>query len=153
MLVYVFFKSLFAGPLGEELGWRGFAQNELQKKHSPLTASLIVGFWWGLWHLPIWFTTGYTGGQLLAYMGCFMVAIMSISIIIAAFYHLNQNLWIPIIIHQLFNFFIGIVNGDGLTILRYTALLYFFAALILIIVNPKKALYGKKRSLLSGIMI
>lgn len=45
MLIYFFFKNLFAGTLGEELGWRGFAQIELRKKHSPLMASLIIGFW------------------------------------------------------------------------------------------------------------
>ena len=25
MFIYLFLKNLFAGPLGEELGWRGFA--------------------------------------------------------------------------------------------------------------------------------
>ena len=39
-----FVKNFLAGPLGEELGWRGFAQIELQKKYSPLKASLIIGF-------------------------------------------------------------------------------------------------------------
>ena len=53
MFIYLFLKNLFAGPLGEELGWRGFALNELQKKHSPIKSSIIIGFWWGLWHLPI----------------------------------------------------------------------------------------------------
>ncbi len=43
--IYIFiFKNLFAGSLGEELGWRGFVQNHLQKRHSPLKASIIVGF-------------------------------------------------------------------------------------------------------------
>ena len=46
MFIYLFLKNLFAGPLGEELGWRGFALNELQKKHSPIKSSIIIGFWW-----------------------------------------------------------------------------------------------------------
>ncbi len=29
MVIYFFIKNLFAGPLGEELGWRGFTQIEL----------------------------------------------------------------------------------------------------------------------------
>ncbi len=45
--IYLFLKNLFAGSLGEELGWRGFVQNHLQKRYSPLKASIIVGFWWG----------------------------------------------------------------------------------------------------------
>jgi membrane protease YdiL (CAAX protease family) len=47
--VFIF---LFIG-LGEEPGWRGFALPRLQKKHSPLVASLILAPIWALWHLPL----------------------------------------------------------------------------------------------------
>jgi membrane protease YdiL (CAAX protease family) len=46
------FILLFIG-LGEEPGWRGFALPHLQKKHSPLIASLILAPVWALWHLPL----------------------------------------------------------------------------------------------------
>jgi len=39
---------------GEEPGWRGFALTRLQKRYHPLVSSLIVGFFHGLWHLPIY---------------------------------------------------------------------------------------------------
>ena len=38
---------------GEEIGWRGFALPELLKRHNPLVATLIIGIFWGLWHLPL----------------------------------------------------------------------------------------------------
>lgn len=142
-LIYFFVKSFLAGPLGEELGWRGFAQIELQKKHSPLIASIIIGFWWGMWHLPIWLTTGFMGFDLLKYSLFFMISILSISIVITAFYNMNKNLFIPIIIHQLFNFFIGIINGNLVTLLIYNTIFYAAAALLLIVLNPKNVLYGK----------
>jgi membrane protease YdiL (CAAX protease family) len=44
---------LFGGPLGEEIGWRGWLLPTLQARLSPLLASLIVGVVWGLWHLPL----------------------------------------------------------------------------------------------------
>lgn len=144
MVFYYFFKNLFAGPLGEELGWRGFAQSELQKKYPPFIASIIVGFWWGLWHFPIWLTTGYTGSDLVKYIVFFMIAIISISTIMATFYNLNHNLVIPIIIHQLFNFLMSIIHGELIEILRYHALLYLILAILLIVINPRKALYGNK---------
>lgn len=144
MLIYFFFKNLLAGPLGEELGWRGFALNELQKKHTPLISALIVGFWWGTWHLPIWFTTGFMGIDLIKYIVFFMICVISVTIIMTAFYNLNKNLLIPIIIHQLFNFLTGIINGNLIDIIMYCAFLYFVVAVILIVINPKKVLYGKK---------
>lgn len=146
MLIYFFFKNLLSGPLGEELGWRGFAQMELQKKHSPLKAAIILGFWWGMWHLPIWFTTGYTGIDLIKYMLFFMISILSTTIIIAAFYNLNQNLIISIVIHQSFNFFIGLINENLVDLIMYNAFLYLAAAVLIIIINPKKVLYGKKHT-------
>ena len=142
MFIYLFFKNLLAGPLGEELGWRGFAQNELQKNYSPLKASIIIGFWWGIWHLPIWFTTGFTGINLIKYIIFFMTSVISVSIIIAAFYNLNKNLLVPIMIHQLFNFLIGIISGDLIELIKYYAILYLLVAIILIVINPRKVLYG-----------
>ncbi|MEM0481998.1 MAG: CPBP family intramembrane glutamic endopeptidase [Nitrososphaerota archaeon] len=41
--------SLFA--LGEEIGWRGYLQTELEAAgYSTLRASILVGLIWGLWH-------------------------------------------------------------------------------------------------------
>lgn len=54
-----FFVILFtAGPLQEEFGWRGYALPRLQSRFSALTASLIVGLFWWLWHLPAVFIPG-----------------------------------------------------------------------------------------------
>ena len=46
-----FLGPLIAGSLGEELGWRGFAQARLQSRLGPLLAALLVGALWTLWHL------------------------------------------------------------------------------------------------------
>lgn len=144
MLIYAFVKNLFAGPLGEELGWRAFAQIELQKRHSPLKASIIIGFWWGMWHLPIWFTTGYAGMELIKYIVFFMVALIATKIVMTAFYNINENLTVPIMIHQLFNFFIGLINGNLMELIMYSAILYSVVAVLLIVINPKNVLYGKE---------
>ncbi|HFO1051912.1 MULTISPECIES: CPBP family intramembrane glutamic endopeptidase [Bacillus cereus group] len=142
ILIYFFVKNFLAGPLGEELGWRGFAQIELQKKYSPLKASIIIGFWWGMWHLPIWFTTGFVGMDLMKYILFFMISIICIKIVMTAFYNLNQNLIIPIIIHQFFNFFIGIINGNLINLIMYNAIFYLVVAVVMIVINPKRVLYG-----------
>lgn len=38
---------------GEEAGWRGFAQTQMQQQYGPLPTSLLVGLLHGLWHLPV----------------------------------------------------------------------------------------------------
>jgi len=39
--------------LGEEPGWRGFALPELQRRFSPSVASVILAFFWAIWHAPL----------------------------------------------------------------------------------------------------
>ena len=39
------------GPLGEELGWRGFLLPELLKKNNWVVSSLVTGCVWTVWHL------------------------------------------------------------------------------------------------------
>jgi membrane protease YdiL (CAAX protease family) len=47
----------------EEPGWRGFALDRFQARHSPLTATLLLGLVWGLWHLPL-YGLGFVGPML-----------------------------------------------------------------------------------------
>jgi hypothetical protein len=49
---------LDAGPLGEEVGQRGYVQPRLLAVRSPLVASLELGFVWGVWHLPAFAIAG-----------------------------------------------------------------------------------------------
>ena len=51
-MVGVFLLITFVGSLGEETGWRGYALPQLQRRFSPLTATLILAPLWFLWHLP-----------------------------------------------------------------------------------------------------
>ncbi len=41
------------GPLGEELGWRGFLLPRLLARRRSLAASVITGVVWTLWHAPL----------------------------------------------------------------------------------------------------
>lgn len=139
VIVLGFFNMLIRGPLGEELGWRGYALGQLQKKHSPLRSSLIISVVWGFWHTPLWFvTTGYTGSQLISYIALFLLGIMTISVIITYFYNMNKNLLVPILIHQLLNYLGSLVTADPLQIMLYQSLLYLVIAVVLIVTNPKK---------------
>lgn len=46
------------GPIPEELGWRGYAQDVLERTRGWFGASLVVGVGWALWHVPLFFIPG-----------------------------------------------------------------------------------------------
>ncbi|MBS1669232.1 MAG: CPBP family intramembrane metalloprotease [Bacteroidetes bacterium] len=52
---FFIFGFLFGIPEGflEEIGWTGFAYKKLRLHHTVLKSSVIVGLFWGLWHLPV----------------------------------------------------------------------------------------------------
>ena len=57
----ILFCTIFflGGSLQEEPGWRGFALPRLQVLYNPIVASIILGFLWQLWHIPLYFTGFY----------------------------------------------------------------------------------------------
>lgn len=57
-LVGMVLLGVLTGPLSEELGWRGYAQERLLARHKPMVASLILGGIWALWHLPLFLVRG-----------------------------------------------------------------------------------------------
>lgn len=65
-MVVVALVFVLPNTLGEELGWRGFALPELLRVRGPLTASLVLGILWAVWHLPMWLMYGKTGLPLAA---------------------------------------------------------------------------------------
>ncbi|MCP4601966.1 MAG: CPBP family intramembrane metalloprotease [Proteobacteria bacterium] len=94
--------------LPEEYGWRGFALDRLQARWNALTASLILGFLWGLWHLPLHFMVGTTQEVIPA------VEYILKQMVGAIFYtwiynNTKRNLFLAILLHAVWNVFGGLV--------------------------------------------
>ena len=63
---------LFYG-YGEEIGWRGFAQPELQRRRSALRAAVIVSVIWAGWHLPLFgITATYRAMPAIGFVGFYL---------------------------------------------------------------------------------
>jgi uncharacterized protein len=63
VITFVFI-AIFTGGVCEEVGWRGFMQKELQVRHTPLTAAILVGTAWSFWHAPLHLFGFYPGGAI-----------------------------------------------------------------------------------------
>jgi membrane protease YdiL (CAAX protease family) len=50
LMVAVSFVVFFIAALGEEVGWQGYAIDPLQDRWNALTASIILGIVWAVWH-------------------------------------------------------------------------------------------------------
>lgn len=96
----VFFMTLFyGGPLGEELGWRGFALPYLQKRYSPLVASVVLGFFWAMWHAPLDIAHGFVmpGFQGVACRAAFS---MPLTVLFTFFYNRSGgSILVAILLH------------------------------------------------------
>jgi membrane protease YdiL (CAAX protease family) len=72
----------------EELGWRGFAQPELQEQYGGLWAAVIIGVLWGGWHLPLFFDPTAIHSQWpLSSQLAYFVGIVAFSILIGWVYN------------------------------------------------------------------
>jgi membrane protease YdiL (CAAX protease family) len=49
------FVTMVISNVWEEIGWRGFALPRLQEKFSDLQTTLLMGWLWSVWHLPLLF--------------------------------------------------------------------------------------------------
>jgi membrane protease YdiL (CAAX protease family) len=65
--VGTFLVVLTVGGGFEEPGWRGFALGRLQERLSPVRATLLLGFVWGIWHIPVYGPLGFAFPMMLAF--------------------------------------------------------------------------------------
>jgi membrane protease YdiL (CAAX protease family) len=90
------------GPIGEELGWRGFALPRLLERCSPLHASVRLGLIHTAWHIPLFFIPGMPQAQVS--FPLFTLGVISIAIFNTALYlRTGANLLLAILVHLLAN--------------------------------------------------
>jgi membrane protease YdiL (CAAX protease family) len=76
------------GPWGEETGWRGFALPRMLTRFSPLTAALLLGLIWGVWHTPAFFVSGLVQS---GYNYTLFVAASALDTILMTWIYVNAN--------------------------------------------------------------
>lgn len=93
---------LALGPLGEELGWRGYLLPRLLR-FSPAVAGLIVGAIWMTWHIPAFLVSGLPQSNMD--LGVFIVGGIALSVFVTwLFVNARQSVLIAgIIPHAIVN--------------------------------------------------
>ncbi|MFD3449941.1 CPBP family intramembrane glutamic endopeptidase [Microbacteriaceae bacterium 4G12] len=100
------------GPLSEEYGWRGFALKRLLKIVNPNIASLIIGFIWSLWHLPLFYIVGANQHEQHLSFLTFMISITSSCFIYTYVYiKTNQNLFTAVLFHWAYTFLSDVTHS------------------------------------------
>jgi uncharacterized protein len=126
--------ATITGATGEELGWRGFALPRLQTRMSALSASLLLGVIWTIWHVPLWFAgLGYERIPFAAYA---ILVISSTVLITWACNNSGGSMVIATIFHLTMNIAMNII--DSMAIYVYAILTMATAIFVVFIYGPSK---------------
>ncbi len=90
----------------EEVGWRGYGEDSVASYFSWFTESIIFGFVWALWHLPLFWIEGtyhYGLKELgFVYVLNFLVSVMPMGFLTTWVYVKNNRSMLACIIFHLF---------------------------------------------------
>ena len=127
--------ALVAGSFGEEVGWRGFALPRLQRRYTPLVASVVIGGIWATWHLWPAITPGGGGVTSMIALETYLRLIATSVIYTWIFNATNGSLLLVMLAHAGHNVAVRIVSvpvGAEADVSLLVALLYAVLALIVV---------------------
>lgn len=102
------------GGIGEEAGWRGFLLPAVQRRRTPLAASLLVGACWAVWHLPAFLILDTYRRMPLAVIPVFVVGIFAASIFLTwLFRRAHRSVLVVAAFHGTYNLFSGSTGARG----------------------------------------
>lgn len=134
---------VLGGPLIEEIGWRGYLQNKLNQRYSPIAAGLIVGVIWAIWHFPLFLIKEMLHGGMP--LSQFTITVILMSMVISVFQaKANSGIWPALIFHTYMNVTMDVTplfNEKGHTLWAIVN------GVLLVVVIGIGILYDKKKQL------
>jgi CAAX protease family protein len=127
------------GPVQEEFGWRGYALPRLQGRFNALVSSIIVGFMWGLWHLP-YFLIGTELTYAYGIIPQIITAILLSILLTWLFNNTGGSILVSLIFHNMFN-----LSNDMFPALRTQLGSPLFIVFFSIAATAVVAIWGYKR--------
>lgn len=145
--------ALTNGGLSEEVGWRGFALKEFQRKpYNILLTSLFVAILWAVWHTGTLFwktmmTSSFSEGLLFAftYLLQYLLLIFPLSVIYTVLVNgTGGSIFLAIILHAFYNISISVITAafPGFPMLTFVICMLVFS-IILIVALWRNNTYNK----------
>ena len=139
--------TILLAAIIEEVGWRGYGEDSVASYFSWFTESIIFGFVWALWHLPLFWIEGtYHYGLMelgIGYVLNFLISVIPMGFLTTWVYVKNKRSMLACIIFHLF------VNTmqEKIAMTPQTkcveTLVVFFAAVLIVITN-REMFFEKK---------
>jgi membrane protease YdiL (CAAX protease family) len=135
---------------GEEFGWRAYALPRLQTAYGALSASLLVGLAWAVWHLPGFLTPTFAEAGIK--FGWFAIEVIALSVVFTATVNSSgSSLIAPVVLHAALNFASGrfgippAIAGTAAPYLISVALSVAIAAALIVVLGPRTLSTRKTR--------
>jgi uncharacterized protein len=139
---------MFVGPSLEELGWRGYGMDALRSKLGMLSATILFGVLWALWHAPM-FLINHTYQHDLwlmspIYLVNFFVSILPLAVVANWLYYKHNRLILAaILFHCVFDAVAESLNIEQFTKCIVTGV-FLAVALVMVLVDRKAFRQGPK---------
>jgi CAAX protease family protein len=131
-----------AGAVGEELGWRGYALPSLQSAHGALSASLMIGAAWAVWHLPGFLFSGIAEGGIRFHW--FVLEVVALSVIFTVVVNSSgPSVVTAVVLHAALNFGSGFYRippamaGTQVPYLASVAIIFAVAISLIGMLGPR----------------
>lgn len=131
ILICFFAVMIFGGPVGEELGWRGFLLPKLQKKVNPLISSIILGIIWTCWHIPMFYF--HVPGYDISFISYLLETIWLTILFTWLYNNTKGSLLIIILYHSIDNFVMAICFNDFMTHFNIYSITFWIIRLIVLL--------------------
>ena len=126
------FILFFFSALTEQIGWMGYAFEPMEQKHGTFNATLMLGIFWALWHVPMYIFTFPNAGLIIAPL---FGIVMLRFIMVWFFKQTNHSVFVVIVLHAIYNVCLTIFPVNFILLAIGFAI---FAALIMIQMLKKK---------------
>jgi membrane protease YdiL (CAAX protease family) len=123
---------LFVNGFGEETGWRGYALPALQRRFSPLVATVIISVLWAGWHAPMFIVVASFRSFSPAILVGWVIGLFCGAVVLTWLYNRSGgSILLVAVWHATYNIVSGTAAADGLLAATSTTAVIMLAVALL----------------------